>query len=180
MNIWLGTYQHGGHHLEGSLNLIGVLGNPFPSTTVAFSMLTPDGVLNKPGGLIDGVTNFYADWDGSIPNNLPLIASEAPFNAGCPACGPVNHWQGVNFAGLSPGSYLFTYLPIANPSAEWDLLSTNMNGIFDLSGVVNPPDTSVPEPGTLLLLGSGLMGMVGYGWRQRRSRSGAPSTESNS
>ena len=39
--IWLGTYDHGGHHIEGSLNLVGVMGNPFPSTTVPFTMLTP-------------------------------------------------------------------------------------------------------------------------------------------
>jgi len=154
VNIWLGTYGHGGHHLEGSLNLVGVLGNPFPSQTVAFSMLTPTGVGNKPAGLVDGVTNFYADWNGVIPNNLPLVGSETPFNIGCPACGPVDHWQGVNFSGLAAGFYQFTYVPIANPSAEWDLLSTNMNGIFDLSGVVNPP--GIPEPATLALLGLGL------------------------
>ncbi len=157
VNIWLGTYSHGGGTLEGSMNLVGVPGNPFPSTTVAFSMLTPNGVGFKPSGLVDGVTNFYADWDGSVPNSLPLVSSEAPFNIGCPACGPVQHWQGVNFTGLSAGSYQFTYVPIAFPSAEWSLLSTHMDGIFDLSGVVTPS----PEPASLLLLGTGLVAMMG-------------------
>jgi hypothetical protein len=155
VDIWLGTYSHGGGTLEGSLNLVGVLGNPFPSTTVAFSMLTASGVGNKPAGLIDGVTNFYADWNGSVPNSLPLVASQAPFNAGCPGCGPVQHWQGVNFTGLSAGSYQFTYVPIASPSAEWSLLSTNMNGIFDLTSIINP----VPEPVSMALLGVGLLGI---------------------
>jgi len=111
-------------------------------------MLTGEGVGFKPAGLVDGVSNFYADWNGEIPNNLPLVNSEAPFNAGCPGCGPVNHWQGVNFVGLLPGSYQFTYVPIDSPSQEWSLLSTKMNGIFDLSGVINP----TPDGGLTVVL----------------------------
>jgi hypothetical protein len=159
VEIWLGTYNHGPGTLEGSLNLVGVLGNPFPSTTLAFTDLTPNGVANKPAGLIDGVTNFYSDWTGSVPNSLPLVGSETPFNLGCPACGPVQHWEGVTFTGLTAGSYQFTYVPLAIPSEEWALLSTNMNGIFDLTAVVIPP-TPTPEPASLLLLGTGLAALA--------------------
>jgi len=163
VNIWLGTYAHGGHHLEGSLNLVGVAGNPFPSTTVPFSMLvgagTPAGG-GKPAGLVDGVNNFFAQWNGIVPNNLPLANDQSSWLAFSPTS-PVNHWQGVNFTGLLPGSYQFTYIPIANPTAEWDLLSVNMNGIFDLTGVINPP-AGVPDGGSsLLMLGLALCGIVG-------------------
>ena len=94
VNIWLGTYSHGGGTLEGSLNLVGVLGNPFLSTTIPFTLLTGNGVGFKPVGLIDGTTNFFADWNGSVPNSLPLVGSEAPFNAGCPGAVRCNIGKG--------------------------------------------------------------------------------------
>ncbi len=166
VNIWLGTYQHGGHHLEGSLNLLGVNSNPFPSTTQPFTMLTPDGVLNKPSGLIDGVTNFYVSTALGVPG--PLVASDAIWlSTLCPACGPANHWEGVNFSGLNAGDYQFTYVPIINPSAEWTPYNPSLNGIFTLSAaIVNPGPPSVPAPSTLALLGLGLAGLSFLGRRR--------------
>lgn len=167
VNIWLGTYSHGGHHLEGSLNLLGVNGTTFASTTVPFTMLTADG--NKPAGLIDGTTNFYVSTPLNVPG--PLVGSETIWLTSlCSACGPANHWQGVTFSGLSAGDYQFTYVPIANPSAEWTPYNSSLNGIFSLTGdIVNPP-AAIPEPETYAMLLAGL-GLLSFAARRRRRRS---------
>lgn len=165
VTVWLGTYNHGGHHLEGSLNLVGVNGNPFASTTVPFTLLTGTGVAFKPAGLIDGVTNFYV----STPLNVdgPLVGSETTWlTTLCPACGPANHWQGATFNGLAAGDYQFTYVPIANPTAEWTPYNNSLNGIFSISGqVINP---AIPEPETYALMLAGL-GVVGFMARRRKA-----------
>jgi len=165
VNIWLGTYNHGAtsHHLEGSMNLVGVNGNTYASTTVAFTLgagVGPSGdfdglganpATSKPAGLVDGTTNFFAPC--STGSSAPLLGTD-------PNCyGGVDHWQGAVFTGLTAGDYQFTWTPIANPTQEWSVLNSNMNGIFTLGGVVVNPGTSVSEPGTLALLGLGLAGL---------------------
>ena len=162
VNIWLGTYSVGhGYQLEGSLQLEGVMGTIFGPVITPFTMLTAIGVGNKPGGLVDGVTNFYAPDPTS-----PLVGSEAPFNAYCPACGPVDHWQGVKFTGLVPGDYKFTYIPIGSPTQEWVPFNPNMNGTFNLTDVIEPP--GIPEPSTTaMLLIASTAGLLATRFRKR-------------
>jgi outer membrane autotransporter protein len=97
VNFWYGNWHSGTTFTEGSMQLVGPGGfnvtSPF--TTV---------VNTKPAGLIDGVTNFYSD-------GTQLVGTPT---------GSTFSWQGVNFTGLSAGNYTFTYIPIANPTLEWN------------------------------------------------------------
>jgi hypothetical protein len=172
VSIFLGTYSvgHAADTLEGSLTLQGVNGTTFGPSTLAFDILVPSGpfgtVGSKPAGLIDGVTNFYVP--GVTDPTAALVGSEAGFNASCPACGPVTHWQGVTFTGLLPGDYQFTWVPIAFPTAQWDIINDNMNGVFSLSGSIVNGDSTTPLPAALPLFASGIGGLGLLSWRKRR------------
>ena len=130
------TFWYGSWHaltpplFEGSFNLVGINGNPYPSTTVSFnqSVGCVTSIPNcpaKPTGLVDGTNNFYA----CSPNNL--CATDVNGN------GPVGKWQGVTFTGLAAGDYRFTYLPIANPSVDWAPANTAVqSSVVTLSGAI--------------------------------------------
>lgn len=162
VTIWLGTYSHGTHHLEGSLQLEGVSGTVFGPTVTPFTLsagnypFAPD-VAGKPAGLIDGTTNFFVSTALGVDG--PLVGSDAVWlSTLCPACGPADHWEGVTFTGLAAGDYQFTYVPIGSPTQEWTPYNDSLNGVFTLdSTVVNP--TPVPEPGTMAIFGAALAGL---------------------
>ncbi|HTU99768.1 MAG TPA: PEP-CTERM sorting domain-containing protein [Luteitalea sp.] len=152
VTIWLGTYSTGHEAFgnEGSMMLEGVNGTVFGPQVELFDLLAGVGVGFKPDGLIDGVTNFFA------PNTVgALVGSDVPYRTtGCPACGPIERWQGVTFSGLAAGEYQFTWIPAATPTQQWSPWNPNMNGVFDLSDVVVPP---VPEPTAMVLLGASVL-----------------------
>ncbi|MGE3298190.1 MAG: IPTL-CTERM sorting domain-containing protein [Porticoccaceae bacterium] len=158
ISFWYGSY-HGYDGVteltEGSLTLVGINGNPFPSTTVPFALHTG----TKPTGLDDGTTNFYAT------NAGPLAATDVD------GLGPVTSWQGVTFTGLQAGDYQFTYVPIASPSAHWDPWNAGiLSNTVTISGALLGGATSIPtlSPTALILLIIAVA-LIGIGLSRRRA-----------
>jgi Autotransporter beta-domain len=127
-DIWYGTYHSPSEatYTEGSLQFTG----PSISTTVAFTMLT----YTKPSGLIDGTTNFYSNAAGTglTGTPVPITGNGGSFNG---LASGVLAWQGVQFTGIiRPGTYTFTYIPIANPTQVWDPINNAiLTGSFTIS-----------------------------------------------
>jgi hypothetical protein len=89
----------------------------------------------------------FGDNDGNISNGATLLASGD-------ATGNVNRQLTVLFAGVTPFQFLYIMPAAGAPGSD-----------FRVSQVVG----ELPEPGTLLLLGTGLLALSGVARRRRSS-----------
>lgn len=152
VTFWTGSYhniaENGGVN-EGSLTLVGA-DVVFGPIVTAFD-ITP--VAVKPAGLVDGTNNCY--WTTTNFSSLNCSVLSDPN-----LIGPVRLWQGVTFAGLSPGTYNFTCGATCGTSDVFRSLTGAGPNIFaqvtltgkDIGG-------NVPEPGILALMSLGLIGL---------------------
>lgn len=126
LTFWYGSY-HGGGATEGDISLTG----QGMDEQFAFDLL----VSGKPSGLEDGRTNFYS---GGTCTTL------VDYNCYGTA---VDYWQGREFSVTAPGDYTFTYVPIANPTQNWE--PTNNAILSDTLSVITADlDINTPTIGT--------------------------------
>jgi hypothetical protein len=109
-----------------------------------------------PGGqtLSSSDTGDAVEIEGDNGNILPsgtVVAVPQGYTSGM--LSGQSTWDNTTISGLglTPGTY------------EWTWASD------DLKVVVLAPATATPEPASLTLLGFGAVGLLGYGWRRRRS-----------
>ena len=105
LTFWYGSYHVGTNFTEGSMSL---------NSSNGFSALLPyNQVVNsKPGGLVDGSTNFFSGGSSSVLSPSPTHPQLAAT------------WQGIQFTSLTAGTYTFTYIPIAQPTQEWNPINS--------------------------------------------------------
>lgn len=158
-------------------------GGPF-SIDLAYDFT--DGILG--GGIDisfdDTALNYLSfSWDPTFLTKIDLGFSSAPVDNSTGVIGALDGWNFGNFAGIfgtgTIGSINFEVDSLAALGNTFIAMaeSVSSGGWFDAVtfGQITPTLTGanvnvnvVPIPGTLLLLGSGLIGLVGLG-RSRRS-----------
>jgi len=110
----------------------------------------------------DNQTNCFG---GTVANGVPpgmttVVNLDIIYEAGTLLAGglffkdPNARWQGVTGANC--------------PTDDLNCLSAKIDGSIILTNGGNPPGGVIPEPGTLLLLGSGLAGLGFWRWNQKK------------
>lgn len=132
LNFWYGNWHPNTTFNEAEIKIT----RPNGTTSInAFSLLSQ----TTPAGLISGVNYFSSSGTGLVPYGSNSQTSYT--------------WQGINYTGLTAGSYTFTYIPLGDaestlgsglsPTANWAPMDNIIRSLTitltagDLSGDAN-------------------------------------------
>jgi hypothetical protein len=164
INFWYGSWHDNTQFNEAEIKIT----RPDGTTSVdAFNLLSQD----SPAGLISGVNYFGSDGTQLIPYDVNTGGGES------------YTWQGLNYANLPTGNYVFTYIPLGDaesnlpgsPTMEWvpmdqvirslsiTLTQNDINGDANANGVLDINEVAVgAASGGPTVVSQGSSTVIGY------------------
>ena len=152
---------------------------------VSINLQGQPSVVSIPGGAaftgqLSAMSAANVDHIGTLVASSTLFGNQATFDVGMMSGFLVGSFNG--FGGAAPqflpgpnGTVepsFATWLPIDGTyTSPVSGQAVNFDGLFDMNGYltfVGVEAAPVPEPGTLVLLAFGALGLLGFGWRRLR------------
>jgi hypothetical protein len=157
--------------------------NPFGQPGFTPIGASPQFVSNGPG--LTGVNTWHVDVDGggftlAVPNDprqrdfkaIHLQYTSDKSSTGAPTTQPGGSSQAGGVADNGPSSdgdqwYTYEWMLVIKPNPPFETITVRFPASANI-GEIDVSTVCVPEPATITLLGTGVLGFLALAWRSRR------------